>query len=164
MGTFLNEIDVNLMIGSVVFVLIGAPVFGIFFNQLMDSLGEHEHTSLYVAIGVLVSLVLTATISWKAALLGLAVFTLTGIPMIVGEFRRTEKKRKSTPRRKRLPYAANGILDEAMMANTEALNKLQKAINATKPEDMYKLLVAAVLEQNTIASKLNEVKRIQLEK
>jgi hypothetical protein len=165
MGSFLNEIEANLLIASVVFVVIASPIFGYFYNRLMDSLkGEYEHMSLYVAIGVAISLVLVALISWKAALVALGVFTLTGLPMIIGEFLRTERKRKSAPRRKRLPYAANGILDEAKIAATDAQRHMTRALTATKPEDVYRNLAAAATELNTINNKISEVKQIQMEK
>lgn len=165
MGAFLNQLAPNLQTALVVFIVIGAPVFGYFYNKLMDSLkGEHEHTSLYVAIGVTITLAFGSLLSWKAALLLLSIFCLTGLPMIAGEFRRTERKRKTAPRRKRLPYAANGILDEARMAATDAHGYMTKAINATKSEDIYRNLAAAATELNTITNKIAEVKQIQLEK
>jgi hypothetical protein len=165
MGAFLNELDANLLVAIVVFIVVIAPVFGYFYNRLMDSLkSDHEHTSLYVAIGVAITLAFGSLLSWKAAILLLSIFCLTGLPMIVGEFLRTERKRKSAPRRKRLPYAANGILDEAKMANSEAVNQLERAINSNRPEEIYKHIAAALAESHRITSKLAEVKQIQIEK
>ena len=162
MGAFLNELDANLQSALVVFIVIGAPVFGYFYNRLMDSLkGEHEHTSLYVAIGVTITLGFGALLSWKASLLLLSIFCLTGLPMIVGEFLRTEKKRKSTPRRKRLPYAANGILDEARIAATETHRLIGKALQANTLEEIYKHLASASHELTTVNNKITEVKQIQ---
>lgn len=164
MGNFLNQFDANLLTGVIVFIAIGAPTFGYFFNRLMDKLsGEYEHTSLYVAIGVTVTLAFGALLSWKASLLLLGIFCLTGLPMIAGEYRRTERKARS-PRRKRLPYAANGLIDDAKIATVTAQGKLIKAISANNPEDLYKNLTAASLELTTITSKLAEVRQIQLEK
>lgn len=161
MGSFLNEFVSNLQ-AVIVFIVIAAPTFGYFYNRLMDSLkDEHEHTSLYVAIGVAITLTFGALLSWKASVLLLSIFCLTGIPMIAGEFRRTERKRKSAPRRKRLPYAANGILDEAKIAATEAQRHMTRAITATDPKDIYRNLAAAANELNTINSKISEVKQIQ---
>ena len=162
-GSFVNEFDTNLQIALVVFVTATAPTFGYFYNRLMDQLGEHEHTSLYVAIGVFITLVFVGLLSWKAALLSLVVFGLTGMPMIAGEFKRTERK-KRTPRVRRLPYKANGIIDDAKMASVQAHRAINQAIVATKSEEIYKHLTAAALELDTITGKLAEVKQIQLEK
>lgn len=165
MGDFLNEIGANLLIASVVFVTVSAPTFGVFFNQFIDRLkGEYEHTSIYVAIGVAITLVLGALISWKSFLLYSVLFVLTGLPMIFGEYRRTEQKRKTAPRRKRLPYAANGILDDARMSTTEAHRLIGKALEAKSNEEIYKYIAGASHELTTITSKLAEVKQIQLEK
>jgi hypothetical protein len=161
MDGFLNEFVPNLQ-AVIVFVVIAAPTFGYFYNRLMDNLkDEHEHTSLYVAIGVAITLAFGALISWKASLLLLSIFTLTGLPMIVGEFLRTEKKRKSVPRRKRLPYAANGLLDEAKMATNETHRLIGKALQASTPEEIYKYLASASHELTTINNKIVEVKQIQ---
>ena len=84
MGAFSNEFDAKLLIGLGVFALMAAPMFGYFYNKLMDRLdNEHEHTSLYVAGGNLFTLLIGALISWKAALLFFVLFALDGMPMIV---------------------------------------------------------------------------------
>jgi hypothetical protein len=162
MGAFLNELDANLQTAIVVFIVLAAPIFGYFYNRLMDSLkGESEHTSLYVAIGVTITLAFGSLLSWKASLFLLSIFCLTGLPMIVGEFLRTEKKRKTAPRRKRLPYAANGLLDEAKIATITAHEKLTRASNTNSLEEIYRYQRDAALELTTITSKINEVKQIQ---
>lgn len=164
-GPFLNQIAPNLQTGLVVFIVIGAPMFGYFYNQLMDRLhNENEHTSLYVAIGVFVTLLFVALLSWKAGLLGGLLFALTGLPMMIGEYRRTEKNKKKTARVKRLPYKANGIIDDAKMASTQAHQHITRALHATNPEDQYKHLAAAGMELSTVFNRLNEVKQIQMEK
>lgn len=160
MGIFLNEFDANLQTGVIVFIVIAAPTFGYFYNRLMDVLREHEHTSIYVAIGVSVTLVFGALISWKAAILYSVLFLLDGLPMIVGEYRRTEKSKRK-PRRKRLPYAANGILDECKIASVVAHEKLVRASTCNSLEEICKLQRDAALELNTITSKLAEVRQIQ---
>jgi hypothetical protein len=163
-GLFLNESAPNLHVGLVVFIVIGAPTFGYFFNRLMDRLNpKYEHTSLYVVIGVFVTLVFISLLSWKSAVFNLVVFGLTGLPMIVGEFLRTERKRK-TARVKRLPYKANGLIDDAKMASTQAHQHIARALNTNDPETQYKHLAAAGLELTTVFNRLNEVKQIQLEK
>lgn len=162
-GPFLNQFAPNLHAGLVVFIVIGAPVFGYFFNRLMDRLKEHEHTSLYVAIGVFITLIFIALLSWKSAVLGFVVFGLTGLPMIVGEFTRTDRKRK-TARVKRLPYKANGLIDDAKMASTQAHQHITRALNANDPETQYRHLAAAAVEISNVGQRLNDVKQIQLEK
>jgi hypothetical protein len=156
MGAFSNEFDVKLLIGLGVFALMAAPMFGYFYNKLMDRLdNEHEHTSLYVAGGNLFTLLIGALISWKAALLFFVLFALDGMPMVVGEFKRTHRKMKS-PRRKRMPYAANGLLDEAKMASEQA-RKLIGKTDVTK--DDLRLIEH---ELSTITLKIMEVKQIQI--
>jgi ABC-type multidrug transport system fused ATPase/permease subunit len=170
MGTFLNEIDANLRMAIVVFIVGAAPTFGYFFNSLMNKLhGKYEHTSLYVAIGVLVTLAFGALLSWKAALLLLSIFVLTGLPMVIGEFIRTERERERRrvprkTRRMKLPYAANGLIDDAAMATGEAVRLLSRANRAETLDEVYKHQAAAILELTTITSKLAEVKQIQMEK
>lgn len=160
-GNFINEYAVNLqvLLPLAVAIVISLPVFGYAYNKLMDSLQGKEHTSIFVAGGVFVTLVAGALISWKSALLFFILFSLDGIFMIAGEFKRTEKKQK-TVRRKRMPYAANGLLDEAKMACTEARNRLGKSIkngNVTN-EDLH------VIEHeiNTVNLKILEVQQIQV--
>jgi hypothetical protein len=112
LGDFGNEYVANLqvLLPLIVAIVIGLPVFGYAYNKLMDALKGKEHTSVYVAGGVLFTLAAGAVVSWKAALLFMVLFGLDGIFMIVGEFKRTEKQVKA-PRRKRMPYVANGLLD-----------------------------------------------------
>lgn len=112
LGSFLNEYVSNSTafwtLGVTVFFLL--LIFGYFYNRLMDTLRGKEHPSLYVAIGVLVTIGAAALFSWKAGLLMVMLFLADGLPMIVGEFKRTHRlheERKKNPRRKRIPYAAN---------------------------------------------------------
>jgi len=100
MGPFSNQFDVKLQIGIAVFILLAAPIFGYFYNKALNKVGENEHTSLYVVIGVFFTIAFGALISWKSALMMLILFGLTGIPMIAGEYKRSAKKQK-TPRRKK---------------------------------------------------------------
>ena len=156
MGAFGNEFDAKLLIGLGVFAAMAAPMFGFFYNNLMDRLdSEHEHTSLYVAGGNLFTLLIGALISWKAAVLFFLLFVLDGLPMIIGEFKRTAKKVKA-PRRRRMPYAANGLLDEAKMSSENA-RKLIGKTEVTK--DDLRLIEH---ELSTITLKIMEVKQIQI--
>jgi hypothetical protein len=161
MGSFLNQYAVNLqvLLPLAVAIVIGLPVFGYAYNKLMDALNSKEHSSIYVAIGILITLAAGALISWKSALLFAVLFSLDGIFMIKGEFHRTEKKHKSV-RRKRMPYAANGLLDETMMAVTEARGRIGKGIksNGLTSDDLHVI----EHELNTIGLKVLEMKQIQL--
>lgn len=158
MGDFGNEYVANLqvLLPLAVAILILLPLFGWLYNRLMDNLKGKEHTSVYVAGGVLVTLAAGAIISWKAALLFTVLFGLDGIFMIVGEFKRTEKQQKSA-RRKRLPYAANGLLDDAKIAATEIHRLMGKDMQA-------ETLLKVQRELTTVLLKLEELKNIQSEK
>lgn len=66
--------------------------FGVGYNALIG-LAERRHyldgfTSLAVALGVLITLAGVAILSWQAALIALACFTASGLPMIVGSIAR----------------------------------------------------------------------------
>lgn len=65
LGDFLNEYAAKLQVFSpvIVAVIILLPVFGYFYNRLMDKLKGKEHMSVYVAGGVLVTLGAGALIS-----------------------------------------------------------------------------------------------------
>lgn len=158
MGSFGNEYAANSQVVyplaiAIIFLL---SIFGYFYNRLMDKLKGKEHTSLYVAGGVLVTIGAAALISWKSALLFMVLFSLDGIFMIVGEFKRTEKQAK-TPRRKRMPYAANGLLDEAKMSATELHKHIGQYLESSDPKKINLMQV----EVTTILLKLTELKSIQ---
>lgn len=162
MDGFGNEFDVKLQIALAVFVVVIAPVFGYFYNNLMDRLTENEHSSLYVVIGVAVTIILSSAISWKSALLMAVLFGLTGLPMIIGEFNRTKRKQRKEQqeksiRRRRLPYAANGLIDEIKMSGFELKNYLKKYLETSDPKQLHMALV----EVTNILVKTMELKSIQ---
>lgn len=161
MGNFLNEYALNsqILLPLAVAILISLPIFGYAYNKLMDSLRGKEHTSIFVAGGVFVTLAAGALISWKSALMFFALFTLDGIFMITGEFKRTEKRQKSV-RRRRMPYVANSLLDETMMAITEARTYMGKSIKGGKVSLEDLLIIEH--EINTAGLKIMEVKQIQI--
>jgi hypothetical protein len=169
MEGFMNEFAVNPQVwpALVVFVLIALPVFGYFYNKLMDRLnGAREHMSLYVVGGVLVTLLAVGLFSWKAALISLGCFGLSGIPMIAGEFKRTDEKKQTartrTLRRKRLPYAANGYISDAHDAAREAQRLLGVAFkNNGKCVESSLPMSQASHELSVVISKLVEVRLIQ---
>lgn len=159
MGSFGNEYAANLQILwplsiAIIFLLLN---FGYFYNRLMDSLKGKEHTSLYVAGGVLVTIAVAALISWKSALLFTVLFTLDGIPMIVGEFKRTHKQERQS-RRKRMPYVCNGLIDEAKMS-AEKINRL---IGKAIEKEDWKLIAQLSNENTVVLLKLTELKNIQI--
>ncbi len=150
-----------------VFAALGLPTFGYFYNQLMDRLqSKHEHISIYVAVGVAVNILIGAIFSWKSALLFFSLFSLSGLPMIVGEFKRTEYKkqiaRSTRLRRKRLPYAANGCIEDAHDALKEAQRLVCMAMkhNGKNVESAISLAGAST-EINQALGKLVELKLIQ---
>jgi hypothetical protein len=159
MGDFGNEYvsNLHLALPLAVAILIGLPVFGYAYNKLMDALKGKEHTSMYVAVGVLFTLAVGALISWKSALFFLVLFSLDGIFMIAGEFKRTEKQHKSPPRRKRMGYAASGLIDDAKMAASEIHRLMGKEVEAHEPGTLVKMQ----RELTTVLLKLEELKNIQ---
>ncbi len=81
--------------------------------------------------------------------------------MIVGDFKR-EDKRRSSPRVKRFPYKVNAFLDDIKMAGTEARGLLGKAIKEERelsPREMTSLehdineVLLKVMEINVIQGK-----------
>jgi len=167
-GSFLNEFALNLLIALVVFAGMGLPIFAIFYNRFIDNRTDrNEHTSLYVAIGVLITLIVGGLFSWKAMILYLVLFGLSGLPMIVGEFQRTDRKHKEraarSVRRKRLPYAVNGRIEDAY----DAMKEVQRLIGVAmkyngKNVESAIPLAGATTEINLALSRLMEVKSIQL--
>lgn len=167
LGDFLNEYAANsplfwaMAVGAIFTLLI----FGYFYNRLMDHLkGRDEHTSLYVAIGVSVTVTVSALFSWKSALMTLIFFSASGIPMIVGEFIRTRERveeKTRTPRRKRLPYAANSRIDAATMDAREASRLLGMALKEKDGTVRALQLAQASHELNDLYQNLLELKMIQ---
>lgn len=172
LGSFLNEYATNPTVfwSLLISAIFSLSIFGYFYNRLMDNLKgmAHEHTSLYVAIGVSVTLGFAALLSWKAALLLLIFFAADGSFMIVGEFIRTrqnvieqEEERKRTPRRKRLPYAANGRIDDANMAANDANKLLGMAFKEKDPAVRALQLAQISHELHNVSRYLLELKTIQ---
>jgi len=159
LGDFSNEYVVNSHVllplaVAIVFLLI---IFGYFYNRLMDTLKGKEHTSLYVVGGVIVTIVAATLISWKSAFLFTVLFSLDGIFMIVGEFRRTEKQAKS-PRRRRMPYAANGLIDAIKMSAVELNRLIGQYLQNNDPRKLNE----AQVEVAKILISSTELKNIQI--
>ena len=161
MGNFLNEYAANSHVLSVWFVavLIGLPVFAHFYNRFIDRLKGKEHISIYVAIGNLFTILVAGLISWKAALLFLVLFILDGLPMILGEFRRTEKREKV--RVKRMPYKVNGHLKDALEAAELAHNLMGHAIDTNDAARHFEILNRVSHELATSVISLHKAKSIQ---
>jgi hypothetical protein len=164
LGDFLNEFAAKLFWPMAVAALFLLPIFGHFYNKLMDRLdGSDEHASIYVGLGNLVTIAVAALFSWKAGLLMLILFLADGLPMIFGEFKRTHKRveAKKTPRRKRLPYAANGRIDDATMDVKEAMRLTGKAMKENDATVRVLQLAEATHELSAAHEKLIELKLIQ---
>jgi hypothetical protein len=164
--SFFNQFAANPQVlpALIIFSILALPIFGYFYNRLMNKLdNEHEHVSIYVALGVLVTLGVAALFSWKSALLLLSLFILDGTPMILGEFKRTEVRvaEKRSPRRKRLPYAANGRIDDATMSIHEASRLLGMALKEKDITVRALQMATASHELNAAHTKLLELKMIQ---
>ena len=170
MPSFINEFAANPQVlpALIIFLLLALPVFGYFYNKLMDKLNgqKHEHLSLYVVIGVAVTILAGGLISWLAALMYLVLFFLSGLPMVIGEFKRTEQNRSTAKakvlRRKRLPYAANGCIEDAHDAAKETQRLLGVAMkyNGKNVESAIPLAEASH-QINLALSKIVELKLIQ---
>jgi len=165
MGDFVNEFAVNLLPALTVFAVMGLPTFGYFYNLLMDRLHwRSEHTSLYVAIGEFAIIVVIGLFSWKAAVLSFVGNALAGAFMIAGEFRRTEAKKLQgkSLRRKRLPYAASGCIEDAYDAAQEAQRQLVIAFKSNGENVKCALPMAQASHELSIAlTKLMELRNIQ---
>lgn len=158
MGNFLNEYAAKMQVFSpvAVAVLLLLPVFGYFYNRLMDKLKGKEHYSLYVTGGVLITLGAGALISWKSALLFLILFILDGVFMISGEFKRTERKSKAL-RLKRLPYKANALIDDLKLSATSINHILGKEIETHEALNLTRIQ----REISVVLVSLEELKNIQ---
>jgi len=134
MGDFLNGFvqDPQNFWTAIASVVVALAIFGWRYNKWMDDLGEDKdgYTALLVALGVVVTQLGVAVISWRAAVLGVALYFADGLFMIFGDIRRSLTKRKKdakkkAPRRKPLPYAAAGLIDDALIALSEAQREMK---------------------------------------
>lgn len=164
--SFLNQFASN---PAVLAILAGAgatllALFAVLYNGKMDRRKTQDgYTAYYVAGGVLVVLTVVALISWKAAALTLAAFVPAGLPMILGDMRRSEKQRADSHRPKRLPYRANGLVKDAndlLFDASKRLTELAEKRQLTMDE-MMRLVVQASIRVSDARSKLAEVQHIQ---
>lgn len=74
-------------------------MFGMGYNVFIERLSEKGYLegfiSLVVAGGVLITLALTAIISWQCTLIVLGAFVASGVPMILGSIWRYVKAREA---------------------------------------------------------------------
>ena len=93
--TFVIKLDLS----TVIAVFCALILFGIFYNRFEDWADRRGYTegylSLVVALGVLVTLIATAVLSWQSAVLTLICFVASGTPMIIGSIIRYLKLREA---------------------------------------------------------------------
>ena len=106
------------LIGSVMF---GLFMFGLSYNFFVGSLEERKngYLAMLVAAGVGMTLIGVAIVSWQAAVLVLACFAASGMPMIVGEISRSIQLREKALRMQRL----------IAEADAECIDKIVNEIN-----------------------------------
>lgn len=170
MGDFLNEFAVKSFSEVALTAFFMLPIFGYFYNKWIDGLKGKEHTSIYVVIGVLATLIMGALFSWKSALLYSVLFALSGLPMIFGDYARShradqEEKTKDVDekklRRKRLPYSANGMIADAYDASKEASRLLGMALRSKNVEERALQIAEAIHEISIVSQKMVDLKLIQ---
>ena len=90
--------EIRLDLGSILAVFWGLVLFGILYNLLMGWMEKRGYleglTSLAVVGGVLITLAGIAVVSWNAAVLALAAFTASGLPMVIGSLWRYVQRRQ----------------------------------------------------------------------
>ena len=82
-------------------VLFALLMFGAAFNTWVGHLGDKKegYTALLVAIGVGMTLIGVAIVSWQSALLVLLAFAASGTPMIAGDIYRAVRAREEAKQR-----------------------------------------------------------------
>lgn len=76
-------------------------LFGVLYNSWVGRLGEDKegYTSLFVALGVFIALAAGAVFFPIPAAFFLALFVASGLPMIVGDIQRYQRRRKEAKER-----------------------------------------------------------------
>lgn len=167
-GEFLNGFATDTrVLAPVALLLVGILIlFSILYNKWMGELGDKKrgYTALLVALGNLVTLAAVAVISWKAAAVTVVAFAISGLAMIAGDVARGQAQREQAahvngrPRRKALPYAAAGLVDEALMLLADA----QRAIKRMLAGDLEAARIGLVGMQITEAvTKLTEARKTE---
>jgi len=147
MGEFLNQYvtDLQNTIPLAIVAVILLAVFSILYNHWIAAFGEKKdgYTAILVAVGNFVTLLVVAIFSWKAALIVLMAFVISGTPMVAGDVYRSIVRRervfneaRKTPRRKPLPYFASERMNNAYDELIIAERKANQVINEKKFEQV----------------------------
>lgn len=100
MGNFLNEYvtDLQTIIPLAVGAVLLLIIFSLLYNRAVEDLGTKKegYTAIFVAIGNIITLLVVAVFSWKAALLCLIAFAASGTAMIIGDVARSIKRREES--------------------------------------------------------------------
>ena len=168
MGEFLNNyvkdaLNFWLLTGSMAGIL---ALFSVIYNHWMDTLGEKKqgYTALLVALGNGITLLAVATISWKAAALVAVAFIVSGAAMITGDIRRGSRQRdeqavkQQRPRRKALPYAAAGLIDDAIMTLAQVERGLVAVLEGKSDDRKIGLMALAIKDAS---AKLSEARKVE---
>lgn len=77
-------------------ILAGLFMFGVAYNALVHHLGNKKegYSAILVVGGVLITLGGLALISWQCALLAVAMFAASGLPMVIGDIYRSIRRRE----------------------------------------------------------------------
>ncbi|HAE59331.1 MAG TPA: hypothetical protein DCG54_07455 [Anaerolineae bacterium] len=168
MGDFLNEFASKMHVfpALVVGALIGALVFSYWYNRIVEG-DTKGNRSLYVIGGVLVSLGLISLFSWKAGLLGLVVFSCTGLFMAIGDYqrgiKRAAKASEAKPRIKRATYKINGLVDSCAMSVEQSSNYLLDALKKRDQAELIRLIALAQNEFSNMRLTIEQIRNIQKE-
>ena len=154
MGEFLNSYvkDLQALIPLGIGAALLLIVFSLLYNHWMTALAEKKdgYTALLVAFGNLITLLIVAVFSWKAAFLCLLTFICSGTAMIIGDIYRSTIHRdeviaeaKKTPRRKPLPYVAGRLIADAIDELLSAENRIGQAMTEKK-YDVIPLIAVSI--------------------
>jgi hypothetical protein len=167
MGDFLNQFAANPLIfwPLVVSIPLALVIFGYWYNGVVAR-DRHARRSLYVIIGVLVTLGAAALFSWKAALITLILFACSGLFMAIGDYQRRHEAQAAeacpvVTHAKRGSYKINGLADDAASAAEETSRHLTQAIKRRGTEtELLSALSLAQGELTTIRLRINEIRQI----
>ena len=169
MGQFLNSFATDMRVLTAICLadLAVLAVFSVIFNHWVGNLPAERkigYTALLVAIGNAVTLLLVAIISWKAAAVAGLAFVFSGTAMIIGDVDRSHKQREQAarqagkPRRKALPYAACGLIDEAVMLLAQVERGMKLMLEGKSDDRKAGLMALSIKEAS---QKLIEARKVE---
>ena len=169
MGQFLNEFatDTRVLVPVALASLAVLAVFSVLFDHWVGNLASEKkigYSAILVALGNIVTLLMVAIISWKAAILVGLAFIASGFMVIIGDVNRSHNTRKqavlvaSKPRRKALPYAACGLIDDAIILLSNVEWGMRSVLEG-KSDDRKIGLIALNVKEAII--KLTEARKIE---